>query len=67
MAPRPETATCATCVYWHNPDDGESQCRRDPPQIFDDGTSNWPPTVAEDWCGYYSDDWETNDKGVKNA
>lgn len=60
MAPRPETATCQTCCYW-KPDENNGstgQCRRDPPVVFEDDISNWPPTEATDWCGHYNDDWD---------
>ena len=50
--------SCSSCCYWKNTtaaggyDERWGQCRRCPPPTSGPNTQ-WPLTVADDWCGEY--------------
>ena len=47
-------ATCSSCPWWVNPDEGWGTCRRFPPSVPVPGLDQarvWPETEQEDFCG----------------
>jgi hypothetical protein len=51
--------SCASCRYWLN-----EQCRHSPPQVLPDGSSSWPHTLRDDFCGRHSP--RTRPKGKRS-
>jgi hypothetical protein len=52
---RPADVQCYKCVAWNAPTE---ECRIGVPEWME-GYANgfWPKTKADDWCGYWTDDW----------
>ena len=45
--------TCETCRWWRDdrPRPYEGLCKRNAPKCLDDGSTDWPVTKHNDWCG----------------
>jgi hypothetical protein len=44
--------TCKTCTFCVKVDKISGVCRRNPPQLLDNGSSCFPPVRLKDfWCG----------------
>lgn len=42
--------TCSGCRFWHA---GYQQCRVRSPVPYADGTTRWPNSLPDDWCGEF--------------